>query len=58
MKGWMHPFFRGFGIRLPLFSFFFFSDLVALIDDFFVPLGISRKRRMVPLDGGIRSDHR
>ena len=58
MKGLTHPFFRGFGVGLSLFYLFFFGDLVALIDDFFVPLGISRKGPMVALHGGLRSDHR
>ena len=37
---------------------FFFSDLVALVDDLLVPLGIGRKGPMVPLDGGIGQHHR
>ena len=58
MKGLTQQFFGGLGIGLSLLDLFFFGDLVALIDDPLVPLGIGRKRRMVPLDGGIGSHHR
>ena len=58
IEGLTHQFFRGFGIHRPLFYFFFFGDLVALIDDLFVPLGIGRKGHVVALDRGIGSHHR
>ena len=58
MKGLTHPFFRGFGVGLSLLDLFFFGDLVSLIDDFLIPLGTGRKGPMVPLDGGLRQDHR
>ena len=54
MKGLTHSFFRGFGVGLSLLDLFFFGDLVSLIDDFLIPLGIGRKGPMVPLDGGLR----
>ena len=54
VKGLTHQFFRGLSIRLSLFSFFFFGDLVALVDDFLIPLGIGRKGQVVALYGGIR----
>ena len=53
VQGLTYQFFRGFGIGLPLWDLFFFGDLVALIDDLFVPLGIGRKGPMVALDGRI-----
>ena len=54
MKGLTHPFFGGLGIDLSLLDLFFFGDLVALIDDFLIPLGIGRKGPMIALHGGLR----
>ena len=58
IKGLTQQFFRGFGIGLPLWDLFFFGDLVALIDDFLIQFGISRKGHVVALYRGIRQDHR
>ncbi len=58
VNGWTPPFFGGLGNRLSLFYVFFFGHLVAWVHPILVPLGIGGNPPVVPLHGGIRSDHR